>query len=327
MDYLEYAKKIIALYDVSYDEIKFIRHHENIIYKITDTLDNKAYVLRLHKSNVVGLSGIQHTYDGLTSEMEFLNYLSNIKSLKIQTPILNSAGEYVTTYKDDEFSNSFYSTLLEWIEGSTLSLEEENLDDIIFSIGEKVAIFHEASRLFQPNKDFVRPNYSLDSLDSAMHDLKCGIEIGLYTNEQYELMKKVVEKVNDKIKILDEHSDTWGLIHADYQLGNIIIKNGEPSFIDFSLFGYGYYLFDLGSAASMLDSNKRNIFLDGYSSIAPFNYDDLQYIECLIFADIFISYNLFINDENNRGWIKENVESLNDLFNRFLEGKIVFYSL
>lgn len=35
MDYLMYAKKVISLYEVSYDEIEFIRHNENIIYKHT----------------------------------------------------------------------------------------------------------------------------------------------------------------------------------------------------------------------------------------------------------------------------------------------------
>jgi Ser/Thr protein kinase RdoA (MazF antagonist) len=327
MDYLDYAKKVISLYEVSYNDIIFVRHNENIIYKLTDTLHNKSYVLRIHKSNVLGLTGVGHTYEGLASEMEFLTYLSENTSLKVQTPLRNLAGEYVTTYRDDEFQAPVYSTLMEWLDGSTLTLKEDNLDDIIFSLGEKVATLHEASRRFQPKIGFVRPEYSLSSLESAMHDIKYGIEVDLYTMEQYKLMEKVAERVIDKIKLLDQQSDVWGIIHADYQLGNIIVNNGEPNFIDFSLSGYGYYLFDLGSAASILESDKRNIFLDGYSSRLPFTYDDLQYIDCLIFADIFISYNLFINDEKNRGWIKKNAECLNDIFYKFLEGEIVFYSL
>lgn len=327
MDYLMYAKKVLSLHEVSYDEIEFIRHNENIIYKLTDILHKKSYVLRIHKSNVLGLTGVGHTYEGLASEMEFLTYLSENTSLKVQTPLLNLAGEYVTTYSDEEFQVPVYSTLMEWLDGSTLTLKEDNLDDIIFSIGEKVAILHEASRRFHPKEGFIRPEYSLSSLKSAMTDIKYGVEVGLYTMEQYQLMQKVAERVIDKIRILDQKSDAWGIIHADYQLGNIIINNGEPNFIDFSLSGYGYYLFDLGSAATIVDSDKRNIFLDGYSSKLPFTYDDLQYIDCLIFADVFISYNLFINDEKNRGWIKKSAECLNNIFSKFLEGEIVFYSL
>ena len=72
---------------------------------------------------------------------------------------------------------------------------EDNLDEIIFSLGQKVAIFHEASRFFNPTKNFVRPVYSIDSLELASHNLKYGIEIGLFNNDQYELMKKVIDKV------------------------------------------------------------------------------------------------------------------------------------
>jgi Ser/Thr protein kinase RdoA (MazF antagonist) len=327
MDYKEYAKEVISLYSISYDEIEFVRHNENMIFKITDKLNNKAYVLRIHRSNIDGLSGVQHTYEGLKSEMEFLHYLSSNKALKIQSPIANCYGEYVTIHRHDEFSTPFYSTLLEWIEGSTLTLKEDNLDEIIFSLGEKVAIFHEASRLFKPTKDFVRPVYSIDSLELAGHDLKYGIEIGLFNSDQYELMKKVIDKVKVKIKTLDEQSNTWGIIHADFQLGNIVINSNEPSFIDFGLFGYGYYLFDLGSAATILNSDLRNTFLQGYASRTTFTFDDIQYIDCLIFADVFISYMLFINDEKHRGWIKEDVNKLCDsLFHKFLDGEVVFYS-
>ena len=185
------------------------------------------------------------------------------KNNGFQRPIANCAGEYVTTHKHDEVSTPFYSTLLAWIEGSTLTLNEDNLDEIIFSLGQKVAIFHEASRFFNPTKNFVRPVYSIDSLELASHNLKYGIEIGLFNNDQYELMKKVIDKVKDKIKALDERSNAWGIIRSDFQLGNIIINNDEPSFIDFGLCGYGYYLFDLGSAATILKSDLRNTFLRG----------------------------------------------------------------
>lgn len=71
----------------------------------------------------------------------------------------------------------------------------------------------------------------------------------------------------------------------------------------------------------------RNIFLQGYASRTAFTFDDIQYIDCLIFADIFISYMLFINDEKNRGWIKEDAKNMCDnLFHKFLEGEVVFYS-
>ncbi|AJS58875.1 phosphotransferase [Paenibacillus sp. IHBB 10380] len=128
--------------------------------------------------------------------------------------------------------------------------------------------------------------------------------------------------------ITDMRECAWGLIHADLQLGNVIISNGRPSLIDFSLSGYGYYLFDLGSASSILPSELRRTFLNGYSSKSSITLDDLRYIEGLIFMDIFVSYVFFIRDSNRNGWIKTNADEICDTLCRdFIQGKAVYYSL
>lgn len=68
MDYIMYGKEAISLYPITYQDITFIRHNENMIFKISDSIQNKAYVLRIHNSKVKGLTDISHTYEGLQSE-------------------------------------------------------------------------------------------------------------------------------------------------------------------------------------------------------------------------------------------------------------------
>ena len=68
------------------------------------------------------------------------------------------------------------------------------------------------------------------------------------------------------------------------------MHESRPCFIDFSLSGYGYELFDVGSASSMLPSVLRGALLNGYSSKSAFTLNDMRYVEGLIFMDIFISY-------------------------------------
>ncbi len=325
---INYAKKVLALYPITYENISFVRHHENMVFKIWDNLQNKAYVLRIHISKVEGLAGIGHTYEGLNSEMEFLNYLGNYPLLTVQKPIANHSGKFVTIQEQKETSKVFYATLLAWIDGTPLTLKEGNIEDLVYTYGKKVAILQEASKGFKPQSGFIRPSYSTDSLKTAIKDLSHGIDLGLYTSEQYDLMLKVCNKVIDKIKELDQLSDAWGMIHGDFQLSNIIINGNEVGFIDFGLSGYGYYLFDLGSAISILESSLRDIFLKGYSSVVSFHSSDKHYVECFIFADIFISYMLFIHDENARGQIKEHVESMcKNFFSQFLAGEELFYLL
>ncbi len=326
IDYIDYANKVLPLYPISSTKIEFIRHNENMIFKIIDDIHNDIYVLRIHKSKIIGFSGLQHTYACLKSEMEFLDHLAKHTTLSIQEPIYTCNGELVAISMDDESHTPLYATLLKWIEGNTLDLSNDVEDEIIHTFGINVAKLHKGSMEFKPSKDFKRPAYSIEELEKALKDLEYGVEVELYDLEQYKLMTKVAAKVIDNLKALDSRSNAWGLIHADYQPGNIIVSNGSLSFIDFCLSGYGYYLFDLGSAGTIVKSEKRNIFLDGYASILPFSYEDLIYVDSLIFYDSLISYNLFIKDADNRGWIKKSAEKLcNEFYPKFLNGETVFY--
>ncbi|MFC3749947.1 phosphotransferase [Paenibacillus sp. GCM10012306] len=81
-------------------------------------------------------------------------------------------------------------------------------------------------------------------------------------------------------------------MHANFQLGNIVVSEGNTSLIDFCLFGYGHYCFDLGSASSMLKSELRTTFLEGYASLmirrrmAGLKSTLQKYAECIV--EIFL---------------------------------------
>lgn len=59
--------------------------------------------------------------------MVFLREIDQKNILKVQRPVVNQEDELVTEYISVQFGTSF-ATLLEWIEGSTLTLNEDNID-------------------------------------------------------------------------------------------------------------------------------------------------------------------------------------------------------
>lgn len=133
------AEKVLLHYSFVDPVIEFIRHNENITFKVINKVDDKEYLLRIHKPISEGLSGIQHTRDGLQSEMVFLQAIAQKNILQVQKPVENQEGELVTEYDSDELGPTL-ATLLEWIEGSTLTLNEDNIEQIIFNLGENLAI-------------------------------------------------------------------------------------------------------------------------------------------------------------------------------------------
>ncbi|ASA24257.1 phosphotransferase enzyme family protein [Paenibacillus donghaensis] len=328
MDYITLAKEIVSLYPFGSPDIEFIRHNENITFKITDPLNRNCYILRIHMPVTDGFAGIQNTFEGLQSEMIVLKELYSNNVIHVQEPVKNCMGDYVTVYNSTEFDVPCLATLLTWMEGATLSVEEDDMEAAAFALGEELAALHEFTRSYKPVEKLSRPVYDGNRIDFAMDELQCGVERALYSMEQYETIKEVLQLVKRQLIELDSRKNSWGLIHADLQFGNVIIHNGRLGLIDFSLSGYSYYLFDLGSASSMLPTEWRKTFLNGYSSKSSFIMDDLRYIEGLIFMDIFISYCFFIRDDNRNGWIKTNAAELCDtLCKDFIQGKSVYYSL
>jgi Ser/Thr protein kinase RdoA (MazF antagonist) len=327
MEHATLVKEIISFYSFENLDIEFIRHNENITFKITDMLHGKRYLLRIHIPVTDGFVGVQNTLEGLQSEMIFLKDLHSNNVIHVQEPVANRFGDYVTVYDTNQFGAPYFATLLTWIEGTTLTLKEDNTEGIVFILGEELAALHEFTRCYRPIQNLIRPVYDVKRIDFAITELQCGVDSGLYSTEQYEIIKEVLEIVKRQIIELDFRNNSWGLIHADLQLGNVIINNGRLSLIDFSLCGYGHYLFDLGSASSIIPTELRSAFLNGYSSKSSFTMEDLRYIEGLIFMDIFISYCFFIRDSKSNGWIKANAaEICGTLCKDFIQGKAVYYS-
>ncbi|RAP77422.1 phosphotransferase enzyme family protein [Paenibacillus montanisoli] len=318
---LHHAEQAAAYYPIQEPTLSFIRHNENITYKVTEPLSGKSYLLRIHKSVTGGLSGIQHTREGLQAEMTLLRWLHRQDILQAQKPVANRNGEYVTEYRSEELG-TVCATMLEWIEGATL--DEAYTEQVAYRLGGNLADFHGFSR-GAGAKNEARPSYGAERIDDALGKLAYGVEAGVYSEEQFTLIRDVLGIVKLQMHELDERDRAWGLIHADFQRGNVVVANGNPVFIDYCLYGNGYYLFDVGSAATLFKGEARRALLDGYASKAPFSATDIRFVEGQILWDIFISYSMFIQDAERGGWIKDHAARIcGTLAKDFVAGKDVF---
>lgn len=327
MDYNKLAKEILLDYPINEPEIQFIRHNENITYKITDG-DKKNYLLRIHRPVIEGLFGAQHTQEGIQAEVRILKELEAKNLLQVQVPIANSLGEYITKYELDNYNHPCYATVLTWIEGETLTLEDDNIEELAYKLGQNLALFHKSLEGLKPSNNLIRPIYDVKRIDSAIEELQYCVDVDLFSVEHYEIIIKVLQTVKKQIDELDLRDNAFGLIHADIQLGNIVVSNDNPCIIDLGFCGFGYHVFDLGSAATILPANLRKVFLQGYAAKSSFTFEDIRYIEGQIFMDIFISYALFMRDSQSNSWIKDSALDICDtLCKDFLDGKEVFYSL
>ncbi|WP_308635511.1 phosphotransferase enzyme family protein [Paenibacillus silvisoli] len=321
---LHHAERAVAAYPIQAPILSFIRHNENMTCKVTDQASGAHFLLRIHRSATAGLSGMQHELAGLQAEMALLRELDRQGTLRVQKPVPNRNGEYVTTYRSEELG-TVYATMLEWVDGETLA-EATPDDQLACKLGENLADLHRYSRSCAA-PDMARPSYGAKRIDDALGILEYGVEAGVYSAEQFAIIREVLGLVKQQMRELDTRGGAFGLIHSDFQRNNVVVAEGRnPVFIDYCLYGNGYYLFDVGSAATMFKGEARKAFLKGYASKeASFSAADIRFIEGQILWDIFISYSLFIKDAERGSWIKDHAARIcGTLALDFIAGKNVF---
>lgn len=231
--------------------------------------------------------------------MNFIRYLHNNSSIHVQKPIKTKDDKYVCKLP----LNAGFATLLSWIDGEPFNQINESAQQHAFQVGELVAQLHEQALKFSYKDRLIRPTYNAERVRNAVHSLEEGIAMGLLTDKMYRELLRGAACICD---IMDKENlrDGWyGLIHSDLGLGNIIIHDGIVSPIDFTLCGFGPFLFDIGGLMGTFDHpHLRKAAIDGYSRHRPMNQKDYRTIEAFFLASIYFFMAMHIHNESLHEW-------------------------
>lgn len=300
----------------------FIRHNDNITFKIMNHDDHNCYVLRIHSPITSGLQGVQHTFDGINAEMLLLNHLNEQTSLALQQPIKNNNGNWISTIIDTENHRIHLATLLSWKEGEAFTGKEVHSKNIAYEVGAVLAKLHQFSQHWSVPQPFIRPNYSIEKYRHLTERLQYGVEINLFTVEQYEVLLNALNDINIVFDKTPKTLNNWGIIHADLQGGNIIVNGDTVIPIDFGFSGYGYYLFDLGITLTSFNIEHRKNVLEGYKTLRTLKKEDELLISAGFLLGIFGGFSFMINNEKAHEWIQRRMPYVTQNYCKaFLEGK------
>lgn len=322
---INYDKLIeIALghYGITDFSSSFIRHNDNFTLKIDNNADNNSYVLRIHSPITSGLQGVQHTFEGLNAEMELLNNLNEQTSLPLQQPIKNKKGDLVSTIVDVDNNFIQLATLLTWKEGNDYTEKEIHSKNIAYEVGVVLAKLHNFSNNWIIPQPFIRPNYDIEKYRNLTDRLQYGVEINLFTSEQYDVILDTMKYIKIIFDRTPKTNNNWGIIHADLQGGNIIVNNDTVIPIDFGFSGYGYYLFDIGITLTSFNINHRKKVLEGYKTLRILNEEDEFLISAGFILAIFGGFGFIVNNQEAHEWIQRRMPYVTQNYCRaFLDKK------
>ncbi|WP_152362204.1 phosphotransferase enzyme family protein [Microlunatus speluncae] len=235
----------------------------NLVYAVGR---DPARVLRVHRP---GFRSMAHT----RSELIFLRHLADqLPDIGFPRPIPARSGALVVTSEDGRW----HADLQTWVDGQRASAD--GLDEGAAGLlGQTLARLHEAATRFRPPADFDLPHWDADGLfraeSSPFRPLLGRAEI--LSEPDLRDFAEIERRARAAFAELGRQPSTYGIIHADYILGNVqLTRRGvgwHSTVIDFDDCGHGYYLYDLGPVLGNLIDHPaaRRALINGYHRIRP----------------------------------------------------------
>ncbi len=232
--------------------LRLIRNRENAVFEIA--LPQGRAALRLHRMGYQDQAAIR-------SELWWCAALA-ARGVAVPSALISNAGKLLETLRDGRTAS-----VIDWVEGEALgeagvpfAPPEAVLVQRHQALGRLLAHLHaETDRLELPS-DFTRPRWDIEGLVGETPLWGRFWEHPAATPGQAETLRRARAHLREA---LTEHAQTgdFGLIHADVLRENLLVRDGALTLIDFDDSGYGFRLYDLGTALS------QNLYEPAYPAI------------------------------------------------------------
>ncbi len=316
--------ELLIQYGIVNPEAALLRHNENRTYKVTDKSNGSIYLLRVHDPVTVNLEGIQHTKQGVETELQLLEGIAQGTDLLVQVPASSRYGHRVTELEFD--GRTVYCSLLHWIEGRNMTKEDLSSPDDAYKLGAQAADLHAFFDSYDNVMPSDRPEYGIRRTEKMLAQIRRGVDLELFSKDNFVTVEKTLTFIVDRLKVGRPEMVKQGIIHADLNLSNILVTPlGRYVFIDYCLFGFGYLLFDVAMAALNAPSETREQVVKGYYGQESPPEEIYSVIEGFMLSAVLGYYAFVMENEAIHPWIRERMPQFCDTrCTPFLNGESIF---
>jgi Ser/Thr protein kinase RdoA (MazF antagonist) len=154
-----------------------------------------------------------------------------------------------------------------WIQGRPCGYRPSRR--LVADLGRVIATLHRHAQGFRPPSGFTRPLLDIRNLTWA----------GTWHADQLarrpvdpavqRVLNKTAGQVEAVLARLGQDPASYGLVHADLDLDNVLDHHGQARPIDFDDASWGHYALDLAIAADSIPEVLRPVLLGGYRTVRP----------------------------------------------------------
>lgn len=243
---------------------------ENATYRVDAHPLENPLVMRIHRTQYHSKSGIQ-------TELDWMKALQEDTNIKTPQAIAGRNGEHIQEISTAELNETRFITLFHFIEG-----EEPNESELIqpfIRLGEVTGKMHLHAQQWKLPPYFDRLVWDYNGCighHSNWGDWRDGPGLN---PADIGLLEAVSLRIKQRLNAFGMDSTRFGLIHSDIRLANILICGDETRVIDFDDCGLGWFLYDLASAVSFIETHPQfneliAAWVTGYRKSVPLSPDE-----------------------------------------------------
>lgn len=243
------AQNAFARYGLSpQSKIVLLNHSENTTYRIDDPKTGKRRVMRVHRTGY-------HTKAGIRSELLWMKALNDEAGLHTPQAIPGRDGDLIQLVDAPGMDEPRHVVLFEWVEGRTP--DQTRLVKPFERLGEISARMHEHVSHWKRPAWFERLVWDEDTTIGKNVNWGHWEDGSAMTKDRLALLRALADALNERLKAFGKGPGRFDLIHADIRLANLLIYKGDPRVIDFDDSGFGWFLYDFGTATSFIEERPE----------------------------------------------------------------------
>ena len=258
------VRAALPLWDVSPDtELKLLTISENATFRATGTGRATDLVFRVHRPEY-------HTLAEIESELAWIGALRAEGVVATPEPVALRKGGLVAHI--DDAGSTRHVVAFEHVTGEE-PREGEDLARWFTELGAIHARLHAHSKRWKRPDGFVRKVWNHASTvgnTPLWGDWRAGLGL---TAEGRAILERTVRVLGDRLAALGDGPESFGLVHADLRLANLLVDGDRLTLIDFDDCGFSWYLYDFAAAVSFLEHEPyipalRDAWVEGYRTVA-----------------------------------------------------------
>ncbi len=300
MNQEQIALNALDAYPITASRITFLRHNENLVFHVLDEQASAAYLLRVHVPLTATFQGERLRPEGIASELSWLEGLADDTSLVLQRPVRTKGGALVSTVTGEQ--GNIACSLLRWIEADPFPAVPS--PDQVERLGTIIAILHAHAREWPVPEGFTRQMYDLAFHRQQVNKLDMGLHDGVIREEDFAIIQETLELI---LAVLTEAQEPLILIHADLHRGNLLVSGTDVHPIDFSLCGFGFPLFDLGTCLPGIPADLRPVLLRAYQRQGRLSSAYPRLIDAYFLLSRMGAYVYLLPNSLEHEWLKERI--------------------